>query len=223
MLRARGAISSVGRAPARQAGGHWFEPSIAHDGNPLTMRVSAFSESNARSRSKRPRAFKEVGGHAVRWGSRWGEKPTVRPAGVSSSPTSMLGARTGSRHDPLGDSEHSGLSSTGRMARVFFSRGIPRAVPSAVLESRGLGGSLPSALPGQGLGPWRLWCQARGRDDEPSIGRRRTRRLRDCGTGSVGRRVGTPKTAIRRCPCGSLMARRESEGAQPTSPGCFRR
>ena len=26
----RGAISSVGRAPARQAGGHWFEPSIAH-------------------------------------------------------------------------------------------------------------------------------------------------------------------------------------------------
>ena len=32
MLRARGAISSVGRAPARQAGGHWFEPSIAHSG-----------------------------------------------------------------------------------------------------------------------------------------------------------------------------------------------
>ena len=28
----RGAISSVGRAPARQAGGHWFEPSIAHPG-----------------------------------------------------------------------------------------------------------------------------------------------------------------------------------------------
>src|SRR6185503_8892557 len=24
------AISSAGRAPARQAGGHWFEPSIAH-------------------------------------------------------------------------------------------------------------------------------------------------------------------------------------------------
>src|SRR6187455_756753 len=24
------AVSSVGRAPARQAGGHWFEPSTAH-------------------------------------------------------------------------------------------------------------------------------------------------------------------------------------------------
>src|SRR6476646_1238654 len=27
---AAGAVSSVGRAPARQAGGHWFEPSTAH-------------------------------------------------------------------------------------------------------------------------------------------------------------------------------------------------
>ena len=27
---ATGAVSSVGRAPARQAGGHWFEPSTAH-------------------------------------------------------------------------------------------------------------------------------------------------------------------------------------------------
>ena len=32
--RPRGAISSVGRAPARQAGGHWFEPSIAHPAKP---------------------------------------------------------------------------------------------------------------------------------------------------------------------------------------------
>src|SRR3954454_8930161 len=29
------AVSSVGRAPARQAGGHWFEPSTAHSENPL--------------------------------------------------------------------------------------------------------------------------------------------------------------------------------------------
>src|SRR6478672_8335004 len=29
------ALSSVGRAPARQAGGHWFEPSSAHLLNPL--------------------------------------------------------------------------------------------------------------------------------------------------------------------------------------------
>src|SRR3712207_8661684 len=30
LLRPPRAISSAGRAPARQAGGHWFEPSIAH-------------------------------------------------------------------------------------------------------------------------------------------------------------------------------------------------
>src|SRR3954454_21102367 len=30
MLAAFGAVSSAGRAPARQAGGHWFEPSTAH-------------------------------------------------------------------------------------------------------------------------------------------------------------------------------------------------
>ena len=29
-LETPGAVSSVGRAPARQAGGHWFEPSTAH-------------------------------------------------------------------------------------------------------------------------------------------------------------------------------------------------
>src|SRR5262249_31497718 len=29
-----GAVSSVGRAPARQAGGHWFEPSTAHQESP---------------------------------------------------------------------------------------------------------------------------------------------------------------------------------------------
>jgi hypothetical protein len=29
-LTAARAVSSVGRAPARQAGGHWFEPSTAH-------------------------------------------------------------------------------------------------------------------------------------------------------------------------------------------------
>ena len=29
-LSTPGAVSSVGRAPARQAGGHWFEPSTAH-------------------------------------------------------------------------------------------------------------------------------------------------------------------------------------------------
>src|SRR5207249_2802876 len=28
------AVSSVGRAPARQAGGHWFEPSTAHKKRP---------------------------------------------------------------------------------------------------------------------------------------------------------------------------------------------
>ena len=33
-LRTPRAVSSVGRAPARQAGGHWFEPSTAHLGSP---------------------------------------------------------------------------------------------------------------------------------------------------------------------------------------------
>ena len=32
------ALSSVGRAPARQAGGHWFEPSSAHHEEPLLIR-----------------------------------------------------------------------------------------------------------------------------------------------------------------------------------------
>ena len=32
------AVSSVGRAPARQAGGHWFEPSTAHHTKPLQTR-----------------------------------------------------------------------------------------------------------------------------------------------------------------------------------------
>src|SRR3954463_4789022 len=33
-LTASRAISSAGRAPPRQGGGHWFEPSIAHLRNP---------------------------------------------------------------------------------------------------------------------------------------------------------------------------------------------
>ena len=39
-LRPPRAISSAGRAPARQAGGHWFEPSIAHR---KSLRVAGFS------------------------------------------------------------------------------------------------------------------------------------------------------------------------------------
>src|SRR5215217_8007766 len=37
------AISSAGRAPPRQGGGHWFEPSIAHLENPHRARVFAFN------------------------------------------------------------------------------------------------------------------------------------------------------------------------------------
>jgi hypothetical protein len=33
------ALSSVGRAPARQAGGHWFEPSSAHLLTPRIFKV----------------------------------------------------------------------------------------------------------------------------------------------------------------------------------------
>src|SRR3954449_5803786 len=37
------AVSSVGRAPARQAGGHWFEPSTAHLGRPWKQGLFAFT------------------------------------------------------------------------------------------------------------------------------------------------------------------------------------
>src|SRR6185312_7972402 len=40
LARAR-AVSSVGRAPARQAGGHWFEPSTAHPQAPAERRRPA--------------------------------------------------------------------------------------------------------------------------------------------------------------------------------------
>src|ERR687884_1013281 len=36
------AISSAGRAPPRQGGGHWFEPSIAHLRKPRRGGVSSF-------------------------------------------------------------------------------------------------------------------------------------------------------------------------------------
>ena len=46
------AVSSVGRAPARQAGGHWFEPSTAHRlGIPLARRFRAFSTARPREAS----------------------------------------------------------------------------------------------------------------------------------------------------------------------------
>ena len=46
------AVSSVGRAPARQAGGHWFEPSTAHRlGIPLARRFRAFSTARSREAS----------------------------------------------------------------------------------------------------------------------------------------------------------------------------
>ena len=39
------AVSSVGRAPARQAGGHWFEPSTAHSGPSRRARTAWLSHS----------------------------------------------------------------------------------------------------------------------------------------------------------------------------------
>src|SRR5947208_13286735 len=44
-----GAVSSVGRAPARQAGGHWFEPSTAHLRNPLQIAGFFVKEPSSRS------------------------------------------------------------------------------------------------------------------------------------------------------------------------------
>ena len=48
-LTAAGAVSSVGRAPARQAGGHWFEPSTAHKRKPRKSGVFSFSENLLKS------------------------------------------------------------------------------------------------------------------------------------------------------------------------------
>src|SRR6185437_4052916 len=42
-LQASRAISSAGRAPPRQGGGHWFEPSIAHRIRPRVYWAFAFS------------------------------------------------------------------------------------------------------------------------------------------------------------------------------------
>ena len=54
------AVSSVGRAPARQAGGHWFEPSTAHHRNPLE--TAGFSLSGVRLRSPKRRCGRIVVG-----------------------------------------------------------------------------------------------------------------------------------------------------------------
>src|SRR6059058_4852616 len=43
-----GAISSAGRAPPRQGGGHWFEPSIAHSGSPAPAGFSRSREEAVR-------------------------------------------------------------------------------------------------------------------------------------------------------------------------------
>ena len=43
------AVSSAGRAPARQAGGHWFEPSTAHqDSRPVPTRTGPYFECKRR-------------------------------------------------------------------------------------------------------------------------------------------------------------------------------
>src|SRR3954471_23184961 len=57
------AISSAGRAPPRQGGGHWFEPSIAHlPGPPRTPGVLPFwaprwSDPEGGGRRRRPEAL----------------------------------------------------------------------------------------------------------------------------------------------------------------------
>ncbi|GIU94865.1 MAG: hypothetical protein KatS3mg012_1322 [Gaiellaceae bacterium] len=45
--RGPGAVSSVGRAPARQAGGHWFEPSTAHSTRPARSALTGYLASRA--------------------------------------------------------------------------------------------------------------------------------------------------------------------------------
>jgi hypothetical protein len=63
------AVSSVGRAPARQAGGHWFEPSTAHsvlaDSHPDSVGV------DGDSRPRVPEADTGTCEPATRFGGDW--------------------------------------------------------------------------------------------------------------------------------------------------------
>src|SRR5262249_28130541 len=81
--RTTGAVSSVGRAPARQAGGHWFEPSTAHTRKARKRGPFVFTEKtprescpqNARSR-RRNRLSAVPGGATARKYDADAEQPT---------------------------------------------------------------------------------------------------------------------------------------------------
>jgi hypothetical protein len=85
------AVSSVGRAPARQAGGHWFEPSTAHLTKAPLRRGFRFPV------SRRGRA--PVGQMATDWqqsnlhGVRWRSRPTIASVLAERVPTSGAACR----------------------------------------------------------------------------------------------------------------------------------
>jgi hypothetical protein len=59
-IRCRGAVSSAGRAPALQAGGHWFEPSTAHGGIAWSYRAFLLSKVARRNAGRRPGSLLEA-------------------------------------------------------------------------------------------------------------------------------------------------------------------
>jgi hypothetical protein len=62
-----GAVSSVGRAPARQAGGHWFEPSTAH-ADPSIRAAARMDAGVMCVRGSRERAWRAYPGAVPRGG-----------------------------------------------------------------------------------------------------------------------------------------------------------
>ena len=72
-----GAVSSVGRAPARQAGGHWFEPSTAHS---LVVRTTTDSPANGHVLLFRSLGAKQVDANRVEPGAAGGSRAELRMA-----------------------------------------------------------------------------------------------------------------------------------------------
>src|ERR1700760_1566222 len=80
------AISSAGRAPPRQGGGHWFEPSIAHLESPAPAGFRRFGG------APRPEHLSSGGGRAYRPSPSGRGVPTAPPIMAPAAPPRDLSA-----------------------------------------------------------------------------------------------------------------------------------
>ena len=88
------AVSSVGRAPARQAGGHWFEPSTAH--SPIEVRLRLRRSHDDFDRFRRlPAAVCEPA--RVRGGEMLEPDPTRSPLARGNLTCAVAGVSVGAR------------------------------------------------------------------------------------------------------------------------------